>query len=142
MPTNCMRPARFQNLLAAAVNHDGRLTAATYAEAGITTSLYGLVLTGTVGANVQIVARSALGDDYSQPEHIVTDTEHPVLPLFRTMELRPDSLERYLAALIIDVAPAEFRAMYLYTERGAPVNYGCTFMFHDGSAIFMYVKPS
>lgn len=136
-----MRPARFQNLLAAAVNADGKLTAATYENTGITTSRWGLIIQGPVHASVQIVARSADGDDYGQPETIVTGTPHPSLPVLAMMPLRKDAVERYLAALIIDIAPDEVRSVHLYSDRDKPgaIKHGATFAFHDGSKIFLYV---
>lgn len=138
-----MRPARFQNLLAMAVANDGQFVATTYAEAGIKRSLWGIILTGVITVDVQIAARSALGDDYTQSEHIVTGTPHSGL----TSPANPKNLtdvERYLAALIIDVAPQEFEAVRMYYMRDKPgaMRHGATFNFHDGSAIFMYVTAS
>jgi hypothetical protein len=135
-----MRPARFQDFLASAVKKNGAMRASTYGEAGITRSLYGLILTGPVRASVQIAARSALGDDYAQPERIVTGEPHPHIDSADPSHL--EGAEQYLAALIIDVVPHEIASVSLYhlrAKRGA-IRYGFTVDFHDGSAIFCYVS--
>jgi hypothetical protein len=135
-----MRPARFQHLLALAVDNDGQMVATTYAEAGITTSLYGLILTGgPTEAKVHIAARSALGDDYAQPEHIVSGDEHASLTVVKPDDL--NGVERYLAALIVDVAANEIASVRLYHLRDSKQanSNGFTVNFHDGSAIFVYV---
>ena len=136
-----MRPARFQNLLIDAINNDGQMEAAhTYADARITRSLYGIILTGPVKANVQIAARSALGDDHTQPEHIVTGEPHA--PLTITIPTVLADVERYLAPLAVDIAPQEVASVSLYSVREKPqaVKYGFTVNFHDGSAIFVYIN--
>ncbi len=136
-----MRPARFQNLLIAAINKSGQMEAAhTYADARITRSLYGIIVTGPVKASVQIAARSALGDDYAQPEHIVTGDEHPPIRFAEPDSL--EGLEQYLAALAVYAAPDEIASVGLYHAREKPgaVKYGFTVNFHDGSAIFAYIN--
>jgi hypothetical protein len=76
-----MRPDRFERLLADAINHDGRLTARTYAEDGYTRSPYGIVATTRAGVpvNVQIVGRLADGARHGQEAQPVTGTPHPRL---------------------------------------------------------------
>jgi len=141
-----MRPDRFERLLADAINADGRLTAVTYAEASRDRSRYGLVLTGPGGASVdvQIVARSAVGDRYEQPEEPVTGAEQPRVDV-------PDplagggvpmvALERYLAALARNAAPAEVEGTSVFQERESvgAVRYGAAVEYRDGSAIYLYV---
>ena len=118
-----------------------QLHARIYAEAGITRSLYGIIVTGPVKADVQIAARSALGDDYSQPEHIVTGPKHAPLPRARN-PVNLTMLEGYLTALAVDAAPDEVASADRFTTRPKPgaIKYGATFTFHDGSAIFMYIN--
>ncbi len=143
-----MRPDRFVNLLIAAVGKDGKLSAYSYPQTSAT-SLWGFVVRGhRIKAHVQVCARSALGDDYAEPEHIVTG-DHPFPPLATTdrkpmRDVRPDSLlgvERYLSALAVDTMSDEVTSIHLYSTRPKPgaIEYGATFVFCDGSGIFMYV---
>jgi len=124
------------------------MAARTYAEAGISRSLYGLILTGPVDADVHIVARSALGDDYAQPERVVTGNPHPTLATNdrqRMKQVKPDSLasaEQYIAALIVDAAPQEVASVSLYHLSGKK-NASSTvsrLISTTGSAIFCYIR--
>ena len=134
-----MRPARFQRLLALAVDNDEHMTATTYAEAGITRSLWGLILTGPPSADVQIAARSAIGDDYTQPETIVTGATLPFLGAPKPEQV--EGIPSYLAMLVNDVAPGEIARAEVHRVRpSGEIPYGATFNFHDGSAIFLYIR--
>ena len=135
-----MRPGRFAGMLADAVNREGHLSAVTYADAGITRSLWGIVATGNgIRVDVQVVARSAPGDDYAVAERRVTGPEHP--PLTGAASDSLPGLELHLAALAVEYAPTEIRSVDLYSQRGKPqaILHGATITFHDGSAVFMYV---
>lgn len=128
-----MRPDRFERLLTAAINADGRLTARTYAEAGFTRSPRGIIATTPTGVpvNVQIVARLADGERHDHAEQPVTDSPHPDLERPNPIENRGLDLavfERYLASVAVAVAPDEVKGVALYQERGdaGAVRYGAT----------------
>ncbi|MFF4527028.1 hypothetical protein [Streptomyces bluensis] len=141
-----MRPGRFERLLTAAINHDGRLTARTYADAGFTRSPRGIIATTPTGVpvNVQIAARLADGERHDHAEQPVTDTPYPDLE-------RPDPIEngaldlavfeRYLASLAVAAAPDEVKTVTLFQQRGdaGAVRYGATFTYHSGGAVFLNV---
>lgn len=132
-----MRPDRFTAMLAGSVNRDGKMTARTYADAGITRSLYGLVLNERL--NVQIIARSAERDDYRKPEQVVTGEPCPPVSAAEPRDLV--TVERYLTALAVAAAAGEIKAVQLYSQRDKPqaIPYGATFTFHSGAGIFLYI---
>lgn len=134
-----MRPDRFTTMLTGAVNHDGKITARTYADSGIAWSWYGLVLSGPVKGSVQVVARSAIGDDYSKPEQIVTGEPCQQISTVEPRDL--PTAEQYLAALCVAAAADEIKDVTLYSQRSKTqaIPYGATFTFHSGAAIFMYI---
>lgn len=141
-----MRTDRFERLLTDAINHDGRLTASTYADAGFTRSPRGIIATTPTGVpvNMQIIGRLADGERHDHPAQPVTDTPHPDIE-------RPDptqggtldltKLERYLASLAVAAAPAEIQKVTLFQDRGdsGAVRFGATFTYHSGAAVFLYV---
>jgi hypothetical protein len=141
-----MRPDRFERLLTDAINHDGRLTARTYAEDGFTRSPRGIIATTRAGVpvNVQIVGRLADGERHDHPAQPVTDTPHPRLDVPDPAESGKLDLavfERYLAGLAVAATPDEVRSVALYQERDKPgaVRYGLTITYHSGAVIFLYV---
>jgi hypothetical protein len=141
-----MRPARLERLLADAINHDGRLAAKTYTEAGFDRSPYGIVATTRSGlsANVQIVGRLAPGERHNQPAAPVTGAPHPSLDCpdpAETGKLDLALFERYLTALAVSVAADETSSVALYGHRKEPgaIRYGATLTYRNSAAIFLYV---
>lgn len=141
-----MRPDRFERLLTAAINTDGRFTARTYTEADFTRSSYGIIATTKTGVpvNVQIAGRLADGERHGTDSQPVTDTPHTDLERPDPIEngqLNLAHLERYLASLAVAAAPDEVKAVKLYQEHGGTgaIPYGATFTYHSGAAIFLNV---
>ncbi|MBL3664570.1 hypothetical protein JL475_00720 [Streptomyces sp. M2CJ-2] len=141
-----MRPDRFERLLTDAINHDKRLTARTYSEAGFTRSPHGITATipGCAPVNVQIVGRLADGERHDHPAPPVASTPHPDLPIPDPTDGRSLSLaalEQYLVGLAVAAAPAETASVRLYQDRDTPgaVRYGATITYHNGATIYLYI---
>lgn len=141
-----MRPARFERLLADAINRDGRLTARTYTEAGFDRTPHGIIATTRTGVpvNVQIVGRLADGERHDHPAPPVTGTPHPHLDAPDPAEsgtLDVAVFEKYLAALAVNAAADEVQSVAPYQDRDTPgaVRYGTTLTFHTGAAVYLYV---
>jgi len=141
-----MRPARFEQLLADAINHDGRLTARTYEQAEFGRSPRGIIATTPTGVpvNVQIVGRLADGERHDHAAQPVTGTPHPDLNIpDPTVNGKLDlaAVEKYLAGLAVAATPDEVQSVALYQDREAPgaVRYGATLTYHSGAAIFLYI---
>lgn len=141
-----MRPARFERLLADAINRDGRLTAKTYEEAQFGRSPRGIIATTPTGTpvNVQIAGRLAAGERHDTPEQPVTGTRHPDLAIPDPVsggKLDLAAVEKYLAGLAVSAAGDEVQRVDLYQDREEPgaVRYGATITFHSGAAVFLYV---
>lgn len=141
-----MRPDRFERILTAAINTDGRLTARTYAEAGFTRSPRGIIATTRTGVpvNIQIVGRLADGERHDHNEQPITGTAYPARPVPDPAEggsLDLAVLEKYLTGLIIKAAPEEIQDVRLYQQRDTPgsITYGATITYHSGAVTFLYV---
>lgn len=137
-----MRPDRFQRILVdVAPSIPGVNGVKTLAETGDTTYPYGVAL--DVGSNRpsrwQIVAQSALGDRYEQPEPEPKMGEPIPKPEVGSAGSDPASIVKALVAAVVTADPGEIRSYDLYTERPTPpaVGQGATIEFYDGSRIFI-----
>ncbi|MFI9598969.1 hypothetical protein ACIHCX_03640 [Streptomyces sp. NPDC052043] len=141
-----MRPDRFEGLLVAAINQDGRLTARTYRDADVDRSRFGIVATTSTGTpvNVQIAVTLAANERDEHPAPPVLGDPHPDLPIPDPVEggkLDLARLEQYLAGLAIAATPREIASIRQYQDRETPgaVRYGATITYNNTAVIYLYV---
>lgn len=136
-----MRPDRFEHTLLVAAQTIPGVTAAVFAEAGHTKHPRGVSLTsGGKTSRWQIVATSAPGDRFDQPEAEPVLGDKPAPPAPATaQEGTPEHLEAALAAALLAADPGEIAAIDLYSRRAEPpkIGHGLTLTFHDGSKIYV-----
>jgi hypothetical protein len=136
-----MRPDRFQQLLAQAAASLPGVTVQTFEEAGHTRHPYGItVQAGGKTSRWQIVATSAPGDQYAQPEPVPVLGDSVAAPEPSTAPAgSPEQLEAALAIAVHSADQGEIAGIDLYSRRPDPpvVGFGATFTFHDGSRIYL-----
>ncbi|MBF9071803.1 hypothetical protein [Streptacidiphilus fuscans] len=136
-----MRPDRFQPLLISAAQSIPGVTATTLADAGNTTYPYGVsIQSGGKASRWQIVATSAPGDRFDQPEPEPVLGDKPAAPGQATAtEGTPAHLKAALAEAVLAADPGEIAAVDLYSRRAEPpkTGHGMTLVFHDASKIYL-----
>jgi hypothetical protein len=87
----------------------------------------------------QIVATSAPGDRYDQPEPEPVLGDKPEAPQATAKAGSPEHLEAALVAAVLAADPGEIAAVDLYSRRPEPpaIRYGATLDCHDGSKIYI-----
>jgi hypothetical protein len=136
-----MRPDRFARLLVSAANSLDGVTAELTPETD-GRSLRPHLVTVQAGGKTsrwQVVAASAPGDKYDQPEGEPVLGEKPDAPAVSGTPGTPEHLEAALIAAVLDADAGEIAAVDLYSRRPAPpaVGYGATILCHNGAKIFL-----
>lgn len=137
-----MRPDRFQQLLVAAASSIPDVTATATPETDGRSKRPYLVAVQAGGhtSRWQIVAASAPGDKYAEAEAQPVLGDSVAAPEPSTAAPgTPEWLEAALAAAVIAADQGEIANVDLYSRRAEPpaVQHGATFVFHDGSKIFL-----
>lgn len=138
-----MRPDRFAQLLASAARTIPGVTRAEPVPEADGRSKRPFVLAVEAGGKTtrwQVVATSAPGDKYAEPEREPVLGEKPAAPAAMAMpEGSPEQPEQALVAALLEADSGEIAAVDLYSRRPEPpaIGHGATIMFHDGSKIFL-----
>jgi hypothetical protein len=136
-----MRPDRFTQLLIAAAGTLDGVTATPAPETDGRRKRPHLVQVQADGktSRWQIVAASAPGDRYDQPEPEPILGDKPAAPAVEGPPGTPEYLEAALVAVVVAADPGEIAAVDLYSRREEPpaVGHGATIGFHDGSRIYL-----
>ena len=88
----------------------------------------------------QVVAVSAPGDKYGEPEREPVTGPPPTAPVAAPAAVgSPDQVEAALIAALLTADSGEIAAVDRYSQRNTPgaIAHGATILFHDGSKIFL-----
>ncbi|MFC1439068.1 hypothetical protein ABUW04_12420 [Streptacidiphilus sp. N1-10] len=88
----------------------------------------------------QVVAVSAPGDKYSEPEREPVTGPPPAAPVTAPAAVgSPDQVEAALLTALLAADDGEIAAVDPYSQRTPPgaIDHGATILFHDGSKIFL-----
>lgn len=137
-----MRPDRFASLLVSAANTLPDTTATLTPEPDGKRQRPYLVTVQAGGktSRWQVVATSAPGDKYSEPEAEPVLGDSVAAPEPSTAAPgTPEHLEAALVIAVIAADQGEIAAVDLYSRRAEPpaVGHGATIGFHDGSRIYL-----
>ncbi|MFJ4987880.1 hypothetical protein ACIP9H_29265 [Streptomyces sp. NPDC088732] len=145
-----MRPQRFEDTLKALLQQAGGQVkdVVTSKEAGYDRHPYGLSVTYQNGARVllQIIATSADGDKYDQPEQVI-EGENALAPVsvpdvFDGGKVQLGRVDQHLAALLANSGSKEIALVEPYSgspEAHTAIKYGVRITYHDTSRINVYV---
>lgn len=138
-----MRPDRFAQLLATAAASIPGVSRAELTPETDGRSKRPYVVAVEAGGKTsrwQVVATSAPGDRYSEPEGEPVLGDSVAAPEPSTAALgTPEQLEAALVIAVLAADQGEIAAVDLYSRRAAPpaVGHGATIGFHDGSKIYL-----
>lgn len=136
-----MRPDRFTQLLLTAARSLPDTSAELVTEDGRHLRPYLVSVTsGGKRSLWQVVATSAPGDKYAEPEKEPVYGEKPEPPAEMVMPAgSPEQLEHALVAAVLQADAGEIAGVDLYSRRPEPpaVRYGATILFHNGAKIFL-----
>lgn len=137
-----MRPDRFTQLLLTAARSLPDTTAGLVTEDGKHNRPYLVAVTsGGKTSRWQVVATSAPGDRYSEPEAEPVLGDKPEPPTEMVMPAgSPEQLEQALIAAVLAADAGEIAAVDLYSRRAEPpkgIGQGATIVFHDASKIYI-----
>ncbi|MEU6342236.1 hypothetical protein ABZ883_14990 [Streptomyces sp. NPDC046977] len=146
-----MRPQRFEDTLKALLQQSGGQVkkVAPARDAGWDRNPFGLAVTYQTGARVllQIIATSADGEKYDQPEGAPAEGETalapvPVPDVFDSGKVQLGLVDQHLAALLVNSGSRELARVEAYSsepEAHNAIKYGVRATYHDGSRINVYV---
>lgn len=137
-----MRPDRFLRLVtstAASIPGVTRAEPITDEGKSLRPYLLGIEASGRM-TRWQVVAVSAPGDKYDQPEKEPVLGDKPEPPTGTPQSVgSPEQLESALIAALLAADPGEISGYEAYSLRqpAGAIAHGATFLFHDGSKIFL-----